>query len=79
VINLPETESAHSRVRLDQLLEWKMAFTRSLSLIGLAAILMAGTAHAQPQTTATHALLMDYDTGEALICKNCDQPMPHRR
>jgi D-alanyl-D-alanine carboxypeptidase (penicillin-binding protein 5/6) len=37
---------------------------------------MAGTAHAQPQTTATHALLMDYDTGEALFCKNCDQQMP---
>ena len=53
-----------------------MAFTRTLSLIGLAAVLMAGTAQAQPQTTATHALLVDYDTGEALFCKNCDQPMP---
>ena len=53
-----------------------MALTRTLSLIGLAAVLMAGTAHAQPQTTATHALLMDYDTGEALFCKNCDQQMP---
>jgi len=53
-----------------------MAFTRTLSLIGLTAILMAGTAQAQPQTTATHALLVDYDTGEALFCKNCDQPMP---
>jgi len=53
-----------------------MAFMRTLSLIGLAAVLMAGTAHAQPQTTATHALLMDYDTGEALFCKNCDQQMP---
>src|SRR6185436_3848422 len=57
-------------------LESKMALTRTLSLIGLAAVLMAGTAHAQPQTTATHALLMDYDTGEALFCKNCDQQMP---
>ena len=53
-----------------------MALTRTLSLIGLAALLMSGTAHAQPQTTATHALLMDYDTGEALFCKNCDQQMP---
>jgi len=53
-----------------------MALTRTFSLIGLAAVLMAGTAHAQPQTTATHALLMDYDTGEALFCKNCDQQMP---
>ncbi len=53
-----------------------MAFTRTLSLIGLTAVLMAGTAQAQPQTTATHALLVDYDTGEALFCKNCDQPMP---
>ncbi len=53
-----------------------MAFTRTLSLIGLTAVLMAGTAQAQPQTTATHALIVDYDTGEALFCKNCDQPMP---
>ena len=53
-----------------------MALTRTLSLIGLAALLMSGTAHAQPQTTATHALLMDYDSGEALFCKNCDQQMP---
>ena len=53
-----------------------MAFTRTLPLIGLAAVLLAGTAHAQPQTTATHALLVDYETGEALFCKNCDQPMP---
>jgi serine-type D-Ala-D-Ala carboxypeptidase (penicillin-binding protein 5/6) len=53
-----------------------MPFTRSLPLIGLAAVLMTGTAQAQPQTTASHALLMDYDTGEALLCKNCDQPMP---
>jgi D-alanyl-D-alanine carboxypeptidase (penicillin-binding protein 5/6) len=53
-----------------------MAFTRTLSLIGLAAVLMTGTAYAQPQTAASHALLMDYDTGEALFCKNCDQQMP---
>ncbi len=53
-----------------------MPFTRSLPLIALAAVLMTGTAQAQPQTTASHALLMDYDTGEALLCKNCDQPMP---
>ena len=53
-----------------------MAFVRSLSLIGLTAVLLAGTANAQPQTTASHALLMDYDTGEALFCKNCDQQMP---
>ena len=53
-----------------------MAFTRTLSLIGLAAVLMAGTAQAQPQTTASHALLVDYDTGEALCCKGCDQPRP---
>jgi len=59
-----------------QLLEWKMAFTRTLSLIGLAAVLMAGTAQAQPQTTASHALLVDYETGEALFCKGCDQRMP---
>lgn len=53
-----------------------MAFTRTLSLIGLTTVLMVGTAQAQPQTTASHALLVDYDTGEALFCKNCDQPMP---
>jgi D-alanyl-D-alanine carboxypeptidase (penicillin-binding protein 5/6) len=56
-----------------------MAFMRSLKLIGLAglaAVLMTGTAHAQPQTSATHALLVDYETGEAMFCKNCDQRMP---
>ena len=53
-----------------------MAFTRTLSLIGLGAVLMTGTAYAQPQTTASHALLMDYETGEELFCKNCDQQMP---
>lgn len=53
-----------------------MALTRTLSLIGFAAVLMAGTAQAQPQTAASHALLLDYDTGEQLFCKSCDQPMP---
>ena len=53
-----------------------MAFTRTFSLLGLAAVLMAGTVQAQPQTTATHALLLDYDSGDALFCKSCDQPMP---
>ena len=53
-----------------------MALMRTASLVGLAAVLMMGTAQAQPQTTASHALLVDYDTGEALFCKQCDQPMP---
>ena len=53
-----------------------MAFTRSLKLMTLAAVLMAGTAQAQPQTTARQALLIDYESGETLFCKNCDQPMP---
>jgi D-alanyl-D-alanine carboxypeptidase (penicillin-binding protein 5/6) len=58
-----------------QLLEWKMAFTRTLPSIGLAAVLMLGTAHAQPETNATHALLLDYDSGEQLFCKNCSERM----
>lgn len=52
-----------------------MAFTRSSS-IGFAALLLAGTAQAQPQTTAAQALLVDYDTGETLFCKNCNERMP---
>jgi serine-type D-Ala-D-Ala carboxypeptidase (penicillin-binding protein 5/6) len=53
-----------------------MAFTRRTSSIGFAALLLAGTAQAQPQTTAAQALLLDYDSGEALFCKNCSERMP---
>src|SRR6185295_3905172 len=47
------------------------------ALLGAAALTsLAGAASAQPQTSASHAILLDYDSGEILFCKNCDQPMP---
>src|SRR6266446_10106467 len=49
-------------------------FKASFGIVAFA--LTAGTAEAQPQTAASHAILMDYDSGEALFCKDCDQPMP---
>ncbi len=49
-------------------------FKASFGIVAFA--LMAGTAGAQPQTAASHAILIDYESGEALICKDCDQPMP---
>ena len=54
-----------------------MAFPRFLStLFGVSALaLVAGAAQAQPQTTASHAILMDYDSGEVLFCKSCTEPM----
>jgi serine-type D-Ala-D-Ala carboxypeptidase (penicillin-binding protein 5/6) len=33
-------------------------------------------AHAQIQTDAKEAILVDYDSGEVLFCKACDEPMP---
>jgi serine-type D-Ala-D-Ala carboxypeptidase (penicillin-binding protein 5/6) len=42
----------------------------------LAGVLAASAAEAQIQTSASHALIADYATGEVLFCKACDQPMP---
>jgi len=33
-------------------------------------------AQAEITTNASHAILVDYDSGEVLFCKSCDQPMP---
>jgi D-alanyl-D-alanine carboxypeptidase (penicillin-binding protein 5/6) len=41
-----------------------------------ACALGAAPALAEIQTDAQHALLLDYDTGEVLFCKDCDTPMP---
>jgi D-alanyl-D-alanine carboxypeptidase (penicillin-binding protein 5/6) len=55
-----------------------MVFSRFFkALLGAAALTsLAGAAAAQPQTSASHAILLDYDSGEVLFCKNCDQQMP---
>ena len=52
----------------------------ALAAAGLALTGLATAAPAQAQTTldsdATHALIMDYDTGLVLFSKNGDEPMP---
>jgi D-alanyl-D-alanine carboxypeptidase (penicillin-binding protein 5/6) len=40
------------------------------------AILQPLPAAAQIETTAEQAILVDYDSGEVLYCKNCQAPMP---
>ena len=40
------------------------------------ALLAAPTAQAQIQTEAKQAILMDYESGEVLFCKSCDEQMP---
>jgi len=47
-------------------------------LLGLiaGAALIAGGAQAEIMTNASHAILVDYDSGEVLFCKSCDEPMP---
>jgi D-alanyl-D-alanine carboxypeptidase (penicillin-binding protein 5/6) len=56
-----------------------MSFSRLLqtALGGAAAVVMStGLASADVQTTAEHAILVDYDTGEVLLCKDCAAQMP---
>ena len=43
--------------------------------VAAAPVLTAG-ARAEIMTTAKEAMIYDYDTGEVLFCKDCDQPMP---
>lgn len=48
-------------------------------LLSLAAAMALGTAplaQAEIMTSAEHALLVDYDSGEVLFCKACTDPMP---
>jgi D-alanyl-D-alanine carboxypeptidase (penicillin-binding protein 5/6) len=45
-------------------------------LSGLFALALLAPAQAQITTVASHAILLDYDTGEILYCKECDKPMP---
>lgn len=41
-----------------------------------AGMIAAPAAEAQILTNATHAMIVDYESGEVLFCKSCDQPMP---
>ena len=41
-----------------------------------ALVLAAPAARAEIQTDARQAILLDYDSGEILFCKSCDEPMP---
>jgi D-alanyl-D-alanine carboxypeptidase (penicillin-binding protein 5/6) len=41
-----------------------------------AAMLTSGAALAAIDTPASHAVIYDYDSGEVLYCKNCDERMP---
>ena len=52
-----------------------MRLPRLMCLV-ITAALAAGSAHAQIATSARHAVLMDYDTGEILFDKDGDVPMP---
>lgn len=53
-----------------------MRLPRLIAVVALAAIAAALPAHAQAVvTSARHAVLMDYDTGEVLIDKDGDAPM----
>lgn len=45
-------------------------------LVAGAALTAAQMAQAEITTNASHAILVDYDSGEVLFCKSCDQPMP---
>ena len=47
-----------------------------LGILALALLLGGAPAYAQLQTPASNAAIYDYDTGEVLFCKNCDEPMP---
>ena len=40
------------------------------------AVLQILPAAAQIETTAEQAILVDYDSGEVMYCKNCRTPMP---
>jgi len=42
----------------------------------VAIALLSAPARAEILTTAEHAIIYDYDAGEVLFCKDCDQPMP---
>lgn len=54
-----------------------MAFrARFLGLTAGLVFLAGAGAEAQIQTNALHAMLVDYDTGDILFCKDCMEPMP---
>jgi serine-type D-Ala-D-Ala carboxypeptidase (penicillin-binding protein 5/6) len=45
-------------------------------LIVSVALIAGRAAHAEILTNASHAILVDYDSGEVLFCKSCEEPMP---
>jgi D-alanyl-D-alanine carboxypeptidase (penicillin-binding protein 5/6) len=55
-----------------------MIRTKTMMASGLfaGALLLPTFAQADIQTAATHAIIYDYDTGDVLYCKDCDQQMP---
>lgn len=56
-----------------------MSVSRLVSPLVLALVALPGFAagaQAEIMTTAKEAIVYDYDTGEVLFCKDCDQPMP---
>jgi D-alanyl-D-alanine carboxypeptidase (penicillin-binding protein 5/6) len=58
-----------------------MALSRAVRMpmgILIFSLMLAGgsAAQAQIQTDAKQAILVDYDSGEVLFCKACDEPMP---
>src|ERR1700674_1645114 len=46
------------------------------SLVAGMALVASRAAQAEILTNASHALLVDYDSGEVLFCKSCTEPMP---
>ncbi len=49
---------------------------RTKSVIAAAVLLtVPSLAHADIDTAASHAIIYDYDTGDVLFCKDCDQQM----
>ena len=44
--------------------------------VAAGALVAAAGARAEILTTAEHAIIYDYDAGETLFCKDCEQPMP---
>jgi D-alanyl-D-alanine carboxypeptidase (penicillin-binding protein 5/6) len=58
-----------------------MSFFKSTQLLAGAAasallFALPGVANAEILTPATHAMIYDYDAGETLYCKACEEPMP---
>ncbi len=70
---VPERSNGLSQGRVS------LPVSRLISPLVLALVALPGFAagaQAEIMTTAKQAIIYDYDTGEVLFCKDCDQPMP---